>query len=333
MRIFLTGASGYLGRALAARLAAEGHELRAIVRGTTPAERTASLEALGVTLFRGDVTERVSMREAMSGADWVIHAAADLDLTGPAGRMEAVNVAGSENVASLASKLGVPRLLSISSVAAFGGSPDDGTPGTEQSPPQRPFPTEYSRTKHEGERSIRAWAARGLGVVTVYPSLVYGPPGKKEGANALLRQLELGRFPALVGADRYASWLFLDDLVDGVCRALERAAPGADYLLAGEATTIRELARRVAALGGAPAPRIEVSVATARLALRLALPFYRLRGRRPPMPLSQISSLARHWRFDDAKARRELDWTPRGLDAGLGATLDYLRRQEPPRGG
>ncbi len=297
------------------------------MRAATPGHNTAQLEALGVTLFRADVTDRVSMREAMSGADWVIHAAADLDLTGPPGRMERVNVAGSENVASLASKLGVPRLLSVSSVAAFGGSPDDGSPGTELSPPLRPFPTEYSRTKHEGERAIRAWAARGLGVVTIYPSLVYGPPGKKEGANALLRQLDLGRFPALVGGDRYASWLFLDDLVDGVCRVLERAAPGADYLLAGEATTVRELASRVAALGGAPVPRVEISVGVARWALRLALPFYRLRGRRPPMPLTQISSLARHWRFDDAKARRELDWRPRGLDQGLSLTLDFLRQK------
>jgi nucleoside-diphosphate-sugar epimerase len=322
MRIFLTGATGYLGKALCRRLAAEGHELRALVR---PGAETGPLDTLGVTFFRGDLTNRAAIREGMSGADWVVHAAADLDLTGPPGRMAAVNIGGSELVASLATKLGVPRFLSVSSVTYFGGSPEDATPGREEQAPLLPFPTEYSRTKHEGERAIRAWAAKGLGVVTVYPSLVYGPPGKKEGANALLRQLWLGRFPALVGADRFASWLFVDDLVDGICRAMARAAPGSAYLLAGEAVTVRELARRVAALGGAPAPRREVSVATARLALRLALPFYRLRGRRPPMPLTQLASLARHWRFDDSKARRELGWVRRGLDAGLPSTIEMLR--------
>jgi nucleoside-diphosphate-sugar epimerase len=278
-----------------------------------------------VTLFRGDLTDRAALREGMSGADWVVHAAADLDLTGPPGRMAAVNIGGSELVASLATKLGVPRFLSVSSVTYFGGSPDDATPGSEGQAPLLPFPTEYSRTKYEGERAIRAWAAKGLGVVTVYPSLVYGPPGKKEGANALLRQLWLGRFPALVGADRFASWLFLDDCVDGIRLAMARAAPGSAYLLAGEAVTVREVARRVAALGGAPAPRREVSVATARLAMRLALPLYRLRGRRPPMPLTQLASLARHWRFDDGKARRELGWTRRGLDEGLPPTLAMFR--------
>lgn len=321
MRIFVTGATGYIGRALCRRLVDEGHEIRALARS---AERARPLAEIGVAVFAGDVTDRASMREGMSGADWVIHAAADLDLTGPAERMEAVNVGGSENVASLAHKLGVPRFLSVSSVAYFGGSPDDGSASTEESPPRAPFPTRYSDTKHRGERAVRAWAERGLNVVTVYPSLVYGRPGKKEGANAILRQLVLGRFPALVGADRLASWIFLDDLVDGMLRLVDRAAPGSAYLMAGETISVRNLAGRVSALAGVAPPRREVSVRTARWALRLALPLFRLRGRRPPMALSQLDSLARHWSFDDARARRELAWRPRSLAEGLPPTLDYL---------
>jgi nucleoside-diphosphate-sugar epimerase len=330
VRIYLTGATGYIGRALCRRLVADGHEVRALVRS---AARGRPLVEMGVATFPGDVTDRASLREGMSGADWVIHAAADLDLSGPATRMEAVNVGGSENVASLAHKLGVPRLLSVSSVAYFGGSADDGTPATEATPPRESFPTRYSDTKHRGECAIRAWAERGLDVVTVYPSLVYGPPGKKEGANAILRQLLLGRFPALVGADRLASWIHLDDVVEGILRALTRAAPGAAYLMTGEAVTVRELARTVAEIAGVAAPRREVSVGAARWALRLALPLYRLRGRRPPMPLSQLDSLARHWSFDDARARRELDWRPRRLAEGLPPTLAYLAAAERAPGG
>jgi nucleoside-diphosphate-sugar epimerase len=240
--------------------------------------------------------------------------------------MEAVNVGGSENVAALAWKLGVPRLLSISSVVYFGGSPADGTPADEDSPLQLPLPTPYADTKHRGERAIQAWAQRGLATVTVFPALVYGPPGKKEGANALLRQLLLGRFPALVGADRRSSWVHLDDVVEALLRALERARPGARYLLAGECVTVRDLARRVAALGGAPVPRRELSVGAARWLLRLAAPLWRLRGRRPPLARAQLDALARHWCFDDRRARAELDWQPRGLDDGLPGTLEYLRR-------
>jgi nucleoside-diphosphate-sugar epimerase len=322
LRIFLTGATGYIGRALALRLRAEGHELRALVR---PASRAEDLAALGVALFPGDLAERASMREAMSGADWVIHAAAELDLEAPAGRMESANVAGSENVASLSHKLGVPRFLSISSIARWGGSPDDGRPATEETPQRLPLPTRYSRTKAAGEEAIQAWAKRGLQVSTVYPSLVYGPPGKKQGSNALLRQLWLGRFPVMLGGDRITSWVFLDDLVEGLVRVLGRSRPGRGYLMAGDLTTTREMAARVAALGGAPAPRRELPLGLARWLLRLAQPYYRARGRRAPIPIEQLASLERHWAFDDARARSELDWHPRSLAEGLPVTLDHLR--------
>jgi len=322
MRIFLTGATGYIGRALCLRLRTEGHELRALVR---PTSRVGALAGIGVATFVGDLADRASMREAMSGADWVIHAGAELDLEAAAGRMERANVQGSENVASLAWKLGVPRFLSVSSIARWGGSPDDGAPATEETPQRLPLPTVYGRTKAAGEEAIQAFAARGLQVVTVYPSLVYGAPGKRRGANSLLRQLDRGRFPALIGADRKSSWIHLDDLVEGMVRLLDRGRPGRGYLMTGDVVTTRELAERVAALGGAPVPRREVSLPFARLALRLAAPFYRLRGRRPPIPVEQLASLERHWAFDDARARAELDWRPRPLAEGLPPTLDHLR--------
>ena len=141
MRIFLTGATGYVGSALARRLSRDGHTLAALVRETS---ETASLDELGVRTFVGDVTDRYSMREPMSGADWVIHAAADLDFAAAPERMRQINAVGSENVASLASKLGVGRLLSVSSIAIFGGSPSDGSAATEESAPELPFPSAYS---------------------------------------------------------------------------------------------------------------------------------------------------------------------------------------------
>ena len=118
MRLFLTGATGYIGSALARRLVRDGHEVRALVR---PTSRTAELEALGVARFLGDLGDRASMREGMSGADWVLHLGAELDLSAPPDRMATANVSGSENVASLAYKLGVPRFLAVSSIARWEG--------------------------------------------------------------------------------------------------------------------------------------------------------------------------------------------------------------------
>lgn len=334
MRIFLTGATGYIGRALAARLAAAGHELRALVR---PTSDTGRLAGLPVTLTAGDVTDRVSMREGMSGCDRVVHLAAELDFGAPPERMAAVNVGGSENVASLAYKLGVGRLLAVSSVAALGGSPDDGTPADEESPRREP-PMRYGRTKAAGERAIAEWAKRGLAVDVVRPSLVYGPPGKKEGANAFLRRIALGRMPVIVAPGRLASWIHLDDVVEAMVTILGRdgARPGQggpgtggkpagrDYILAGEAVTVRALVGRVAELAGRRPPRLALPLAAARPLAAAAGLAARLRGRRPPFDREHLASLERHWSFDDSRARRDLGWRPRTLDEGLPATIEYL---------
>ncbi len=326
MRIFLTGATGYIGSALSRRLAAEGHELRALVRSSS---RTDELRRLGVATFVGDLRDRASMREGMSGADWVIHAGAELDPASPDARMQDANVEGSENVASLAWKLGVPRLLSISSIAYFGGSPSDGSLANEEGPLQLPFPSAYSATKHAGQKAIAAYGAKGLRINTVYPSLVYGPPGKRGGANVMLKNLAKGRFPALVGADRKASWVFLDDVVDGIVRVMERAAPGRDYLLAGDVATVRQLADAVCAAAGIAPPRRELSPGLARAAFTIAAPVMRLFGRRPPIAPRQLRSLERHWAFDDTRARSELGWQPRALAEGLPPTVEFLLRPQP----
>jgi nucleoside-diphosphate-sugar epimerase len=329
-RIFFTGATGYLGRVLARRLAADGHELRAVVRVERETSDRAALEeldALGVTLFAGDVTDRYSLREAMSGADWVRHLAAAIDAGTSDETMRAVNVAGSEAVASLAYKLGVGRMLAVSSIAAFGGSPADGTPATEETPPQEPYTTLYGATKREGELAVRSWADRGLATNIVYPSLIYGPPGKERGSNQLLDALDRGAFPALVGADRLSTWVFVDDVVDGIARVMERSEPGRDFLLSGEVVSVEGLAAKVHAHGGAKPPRVKLPVGLARVGAGLARPLLGALGVGEGLPpADQLASLARHWAFDDSRARRELDWRPRGLDAGLPPTLELLRR-------
>jgi nucleoside-diphosphate-sugar epimerase len=324
MRLYITGATGYLGQPLALRLAAAGHQVRALVRPTSDPARVAALAAGGVATFPGDLADRASLREGMSGADWVIHAAAELDPAVPDERMRRANVEGAENVASLAWKLGTGRFLHVSSVAAFAGSPADGSRADEDTARRPDPPGSYAATKRAGEDAVRRLAATGLRLNVVWPSLVYGPPGKRRGTNALLRRIAKGRMPVLVGGDRLTSWVYLDDAVAGLARVVERAPPGRDYLLAGDVATVGSVVRRVAALAGVPPPRVRLPVAAARAALALAGPLYRLRGWRPPASPDQVASLARHWAFDDARARRELDWQPRGLDAGLPPAVAHV---------
>jgi nucleoside-diphosphate-sugar epimerase len=322
MRIFITGGTGYIGLALCRRLVAEGHELAALVR---PTSDTGPLEELGVELFSGDIVDRYSMREGMSGADWVVHAAAMLDFGAPSDSMHSVNVEGSRNVASLAWKLGVGRVLALSSIARFGGSPADGSAADEESP-LLPPPSRYSATKRAGEEAMRELAAQGLRLNVVYPSLVYGPPGPKGGLNLILRAVLKRRLPMLAGADRRMSWIYLEDLVEAMVRLMQRAEPGRDYVLAGGAARFGEVVERVAELGGVEPPRWRLALPLGLALARLTAPLYRMRGRRPLLDPEHLRSLASNWCFDDARARAELDWRPRGLEEGLPAAVDYLQQ-------
>lgn len=116
-RIYITGATGYLGSVLAKRLVDQGNHVVALVRDESDPEQVAELESWGVVTSIGDITDRFSLRSGMSGADWVIHTAACVDMHAPREILHQANVEGSENVASLAYKLGVPRFLSVSSMA------------------------------------------------------------------------------------------------------------------------------------------------------------------------------------------------------------------------
>ena len=322
MRIFITGASGYIGGALTRVWVSRGHEIHALVR---PSSDRRELDELGVRCHVGDITDGDRLREGMIGSEWVVHAAAMIDPRGGPEEMRRVNVQGSETAARVAHETGVHRFLSVSSMAYFGGSPRDGSPAREDSPPQLPFPTDYSATKHEAQQAIRRWEARGLRVNTVYPSLVYGPPGGKRGINSLIRLVVQERLPALVGARLKSSWIYLDDVVDGIDRVMGRAEPGKAFLLTGEVATTEEVVGKVCALSGASRPRLHLPVSAVWWLLTAMDGLYWLRGKRQPVSKQHLKSLQRQWCFDDSLARRELDWSPRGLDEGLPPTIEFLK--------
>jgi nucleoside-diphosphate-sugar epimerase len=107
-------------------------------------------------------------------------------------------------------------------------------------------------------------------------------------------------------------------------KVMEKAPPGRGYLMTGDVTTVRSLVDRLCRLGGVRPPRLTLSIPVARLLMTAAVPLFKLRGRRPPIAPDQLQSLARHWAFDDTRARTELGWSPRTLDEGLPPTVEML---------
>jgi nucleoside-diphosphate-sugar epimerase len=134
-----------------------------------------------------------------------------------------------------------------------------------------------------------------------------------------------GRLPVLVSARLKTSWVYLDDLVDGIDRTVRKAAPAENFLMTGEVATIEEVVSKVCALTGAPRPRLQISAGMAWWLLAAMDLLYRVRGKRQPVSREHLESLQRQWCFDDSAARQQLEWQPRGLDEGLPPTIEFLK--------
>jgi len=310
-----------------ARLAPE-HELRLLVRPTSSRERFPE----GVVFATGDATDRASLERAMEGIDAVVHAAALVKILAPAAEFDRINVGGLENVLAAARAVGVGRVLYVSSFIALG--PTEGGPGgvlDESADPLRPgrrWINDYERTKSRSDATARRAIEEGAPLVVVYPGVIYGPGELTEGNIVVRHVLDLahGRLPALLGRpERRWNYAFVEDVVDGLVAALERAPDGARYVLGGENVRLDEFYSRVGELGGFRVPTRRMPDAVAKAAGAAMKLGARLSGGTPKLTPDLVEIYRHDWAYDSSRAGRELGYAPRSLARGLGETFDWLR--------
>jgi dihydroflavonol-4-reductase len=326
MKIFVTGANGFIGSHLVTKLIARGHPVVCLVRDPSKASQLAQQ---GAMLVKGDVTNRDSMREPMHGADAVLHLAGWYEFIARGDdirRMRAINVDGTRNVLELAAELGVPRILHTSTVGVFGntrGKIADESFRAEKDSLQ----SEYERTKWAAHYEVAVpLQQRGAPVIILLPGGVTGA-GDPSPHLALYR-FYLRRMPVMFGASSGATWAHVDDIAEGHILALERGSVGEAYILAGPAMTYREMMERFAQVTGIPGPKIwlpdAITGATATLlgwlaALGVALPDLSEEG---------VSALSGYTYWGSAeKAKRELGWRVRPVDEAFRETLEWMRGQ------
>ncbi len=303
--VVVTGAGGFIGRALVERLAARGVPVVAVLR------RPAALPS-GVTVqILGDITAATPWSPLLAGARAVVH------LAGRAHAPEAADPRWIEAEAGTAAALarhakdaGVSRLVLLSSIKVLG----ERTPERPFSAAQAPAPADdYGRAKWRVEQAMRA--AAGDILATLRPPLVYGP-GVKANFLALLRLVDRGLPLPFGSIDNRRSLVFLDNLLDLIDAALAHpAAAGGVFLLRDqEEISTAELARRIAAALGRPSRLLPCPPGLLRLAARLA-------GR-----AGAADRLLSSLRVDDRATRERLGWRPRvGLAEGLAATARWYR--------
>ncbi len=331
MRVLLTGATGYLGSRVAARLAASGHTVLALVRPGGESRTPA-----GCRPVSGDLLEPASLRRTLAGCDALVHMAALVRTWVRDPRdFDRVNVEGLSSALRAAEECGLGRIVYTSTIVALG--PTDGEVGDETS--ERVdfrFHTDYERSKWIAERMVREKSASGLPVVIVYPGVVYGPGAPTQG-NLLRATLEAylaGRLRLRLGrGDRRICYAFIDDVAEGHVLALERGTPGRGYILGGENATQGRLFSILRDLTGIPGPRHAIPYGPAEIAGRLLRGVARVTGIPPAFTDGVVATFRHEWAYSSERATRELGYRITPLPEGLKLTIEALRlRPVAPRG-
>jgi nucleoside-diphosphate-sugar epimerase len=295
-RVLVTGATGFIGRALLARLGSDGHALRAAVRNPAP---DLDVEQIRV----GDLGPETEWDRAVASCDVVVHAAARVHVlreraAAPLTEYRRANVEGTLQLVRRAAAAGVRRFVFVSSIKVHGEETQPGRPFRADDPPA-PIDA-YGVSKLEAEEGLRRIAAEtGMQFTIVRPPLVYGP-GVKANFHALMRALYRG-LPLPLGAiDNKRTLVALDNLVDLIAVCVAHPAAADAVFLAGDAEDLSttELARRLAdALGVRP-----------RL---LPVPARLLEASARVLGAAALAQRLCRWlQIDTCAARERLGWSP-----------------------
>jgi dihydroflavonol-4-reductase len=309
MKALVTGATGFVGAAVARTLLGAQWQVRALARRDSDRR---NLKSLDVEVSEGDLADLDSLQRAAQGCEGLFHVAADYRLgTRDPAAMYRANVEGTRNILSAAQRSGVQRIVYTSSVATI-GIPADGTPGNEQSANSlENMIGHYKRSKYLAEEVVRKAAHEGISVVIVSPSTPVGPGDvKPTPTGQLVLDAAAGRMPAYV--DTGLNIVHVDDVAAGQLLAYERGRAGERYILGGQDMSLREILEMIARLEGRSPPRVRLPYGVVLPIAYLAEGFARLSGRSGRITLEGVRMSRKKMFFSSAKAVRELGyrWRP-----------------------
>jgi dihydroflavonol-4-reductase len=314
VKVFVTGATGFIGGEVARQLRQRGDEVVALVRSPGKA---AKLTQLGCELVAGDLSDETALRKGMAGCDAVIHAAAIYEVGIPAKQrptMWEANVAGTERVMKAALEAQISRVVYVSTVGIFGNTHGRVVDESYKNP-ETDFTSYYEETKLEAHKVVgRMVAEQDLPAVTVQPGGVYGPGDTSQVAD-LLEQFFAGKLPLLPFPELGICMTHVEDIAGGILLALDKGALGETYVISGPATTMRGAIETVAKVSGRKAPKRNLPTGL----MKMMIPFGPVVGK----------VIVTFWASYE-KAERELGYSPRGMEEGLRQTLEADDRFPSP---
>jgi len=315
MKYFVTGATGFLGGVLAKKLREVGHEVHASVRNP---DKAKELQDIGVKIFKGDVTDKESLREAMTGVDGVFHVAGWYKIgTKDKSDGEKVNIRGTRNVLELMQELKISRGVYTSSLVV--NSDTRGEIKDEHYHFTGKHLSEYDRTKAVAHDIANEFITKGLPLVIVMPGVIYGP-GDTSVLRTNIRDFLNQKLPMIPSQTAYC-WAHVDDIVQGHILAMEKGKIGESYIIAGEPYTVVDAFKLASQITGKRAPGI-VSYKMMKALSVIVKPFdnflpetYTSEGLREVAGPTCLG--------DNGKSKRELGYNPRPFREGWEETLRH----------
>jgi dihydroflavonol-4-reductase len=323
MKIFLTGATGFVGHHVARALASEGAELRMLVRKTS---NLASLEGIPGETHVGDLAQPESLKPALSGCDAVVHVAADYRLWIPdPAAMYKANVGGTRELLRLAREAGVERVVYTSSVATMHFR-TDGVVINEDTPVTlADMVGHYKRSKFLAEQEAIKAAEAGQNVVILNPTTPIGShDAKPTPTGRIFVDFLNSRFPAYM--DTGLNLVDVAEVARAHVAALTRGQSGHRYILGGENLTFKQILDKMAEITGLPSPTMKIPFAVAA-----TYAFFeewitgRIRGREPRATLEEVRMGRKKMYASSAHAQQELGFRILPVNPAMRAAIEWFR--------
>ena len=324
MTVLVTGATGFVGSAVARKLLDAGETVRVMARAES---NRRNIEDLDVQICIGDLTQAETLAPAVEGCSAVFHVAADYRLwTRHPEEMMQTNIEGSKALIEASLNAGVERVVYTSSVAALGINKDE-TPADETTPSAlEDMIGVYKRSKFLAEEAVLDLVAKkNAPVVIVNPSAPVGPRDiKPTRTGELIADAAAGCMPAFV--DTGLNVVHVDDVAEGHVLAWQKGKIGERYILGGENLLLASILREISELVGRKPPRISIPHGVVMPIAYIAEALTRLSGGdKPLVAVDEVRMARKKMYFTSAKARRELGYNPRPVSEAFADAVNWFR--------
>ncbi len=325
-KIFVSGATGFIGSRLCLRLAGSGNTVHALYRSL---DKTKIISHPNIKLFKGDIMDLRSLDKAIEGCEQVYHVAAFARVwERDKGSIYRLNIEGTMNIIRASIKAGARKIVVTSTAGVLGAS---GEEEVDEDTVPSSFFIDYETSKFILENILNLLSETGLNIVIVNPTRVYGP-GLLSESNGVTRMIDRylrGRWHSIPGNGKsYGNYVFVEDVVSGHILAMEKGVNGQRYILGGENITYEDLFMSLSDISGKKYRLYRVPVFIMLLLAGLLLCIARITGKEPLLIPALVRKFSKNFKVSSQKSIRDLGYRPLSLQEGLEKTVEWINQKE-----